>query len=336
MKNSLLPCLFLFLCVCAPAFAGVVVTNPISGATVTPTFAVAANAPSCSSQPVAAMGYSLDNGSDIGFVYSPLLQVQVTSGAGAHTLHVKAWGYLGALCVTDVAVNVSANTLPIPANAISVSNIQSLNSWMAFHDAGTGGTSSGTMKMVASPSRSGSTRQFVTSYTGYGGELYAASFGDDTAATNFVYDVWVYIAAGAPGSIANLEMDVNQVMANGQTVIFGFQCDGWSHTWDYTANHGTPKYPLDQWVHTSAACDPRTWSTNTWHHVQISYSRDNSGMVTYKSVWLDGVQSVLNATTLSAFALGWSPTLLTNFQVDGYNPQGASNVYIDNLTIYRW
>ena len=63
---------------------------------------------------------------------------------------------------------------------------------------------------------------------------------------------------------------------------------------------------------------------------------DDSGVVTYKSVRLDGVNSALNATVPSAFALGWSPTLLTNFQVDGIGASGSSTVYLDNLTLYRW
>jgi hypothetical protein len=80
----------------------------------------------------------------------------------------------------------------------------------------------------------------------------------------------------------------------------------------------------------------RNWSTNTWHHVQISYSRDNSGNVTYQAVWLDGVEQQLNVTVPSSFALGWAPVLLTNFEVDGLGSSGASTVYLDDLTVYRW
>ena len=132
-------------------------------------------------------------------------------------------------------------------------------------------------------------------------------------------------------------MDLNQVMANGQTVIFGFQCDGWSHSWDYTANAGTPTSPKDQWIHSNLPCNPQTWPTNTWHHVQVSYSRDNAGNVNYKSVWLDGVRQDLNVTTNSSFALGWAPTLITNFQVDGMTAlPGIATIYLDNTTVYRW
>ena len=190
------------------------------------------------------------------------------------------------------------------------------------------------MLTVGSPSLSGNALEFDTTYSYYGGELYYASFGDDTTSRNFVYDGWVYLD-NSTDSVANLEMDMNQVMSNGETVIFGVQCDGWAGTWDYTENAGTPTAPVDHWVNAGAACNPRTWARNTWHHVQVSYSRDSSGNITYKTVWLDDVPQTINATVNSAFALGWAPSLLTNFQVDGYG-NGQAIIFLDNLTVYRW
>ena len=217
-----------------------------------------------------------------------------------------------------------------------VKNIHSLKNWQAANDTGTGsGTSTGTMALLNAPSLSGVARQFATNYTNSAGQRYYVSFGADTAASNFLYDGWVYFADPS-GDIANLELDLNQVMLNGQTVIYGFQCDGYTNTWDYTANEGSPQNPVDVWLHSTASCNPRNWSTNAWHHVQIAYSRDTIGNVTYKSVWLDGVEQDLNVTVPSAFALGWGSTLLTNFQVDGLGGYGSSTVYLDKLTIYRW
>jgi hypothetical protein len=182
----------------------------------------------------------------------------------------------------------------------------------------------------------GNAREFDTAYSDYGGERYSASFGDDTTSTNFLYDAWIYVTSPSSG-IANVEMDMNQVMTNGQTVIYGFQCDGWSGTWDYTTNLGSPKIPKDGWLHSAASCNPHEWKTNSWHHIEVSYSRDSDGNVTYKSVWFDGTESVINITVPSAFALGWAPTLLINFQVDGATAtSGSSNVYLDDLTVYRW
>jgi hypothetical protein len=319
-----------------PASANITVSSPSNGAEVESPFALSANAANCSSQTTAAMGYSLDNSTATTIVKSTSIQAMVASGTGAHTLHVKAWGSAGSACVADVAITVATTTAVIPTNAISVGGLQTLSNWAAQPDTGSAGSSTGSMSLVNSPSLSGNARQFVSNYLDYGDQRFYASFGDDTAATHFFYDAWVYLPSPS-SSIANLEMDMNQVMSNGQTVIFGIQCDGWSGTWDYTANQGTPQKYVDVWLHSKAACNPRQWSTNTWHHVQISYSRDNSGNVTYGAVWLDGVKSILNATVPSAFALGWAPTLLTNFQLDGYlATSGTAAAYLDDLTIYRW
>jgi hypothetical protein len=145
----------------------------------------------------------------------------------------------------------------------------------------------------------------------------------------------VYVASPSDG-IANLEFDMNQVLANGQTVIYGFQCDGYSSTWDYTENSGSPAAYVDHWLHSTAACNPGQWTTDTWHHLQVTYSRDDAGNVTYHSVWFDGAEQDIDATVPSAFALGWGSVLLTNFQVDGVGATGSSTVYIDNLTVSRW
>jgi hypothetical protein len=320
-----------------PALAGVTVNSPANSAELTSPFKLSAAAITCSSQTVGAMGYSLDNSADTTVVSGDAIGASVASAAGTHTLHVKAWGEKGSACVTDVAITIVTATGSASPDAISLSALQALKNWNAINDVATGGGSaSGAMSIVNSPSLSGSAREFATAYKGYGGERYDVSFGDDTLSTNFLYDAWVYLRSPST-SIANVEMDLNQVMPYGQTVIFGVQCDGWSGTWDYTANTGTPEKPVDTWLHSKAVCNPRTWSTNTWHHVQISYARDDSGHVTYKSVWLDDAESNIDATVSSAFALGWSPTLLTNFQIDSYSAGSASStVYLDNLTINRW
>ena len=325
---------------CLPAFAGVAVSSPGNGATVSAPFTVSATASQCSSQNIASMAYSVDSGSDQNIVYTGSLNTSVSASAGNHTVHVKAWGNQGASCVTDVAVNVTGTTSAtsgdavVPSYATSVSSIQALGNWVAQHDGGTSGSSSGSMNLTSSPSYGGTARAFYTSFSNSGGELYHVTFGDDVNATNFFYDAWLYIA-GSAANIANLEMDMNQVMSNGWTVIYGFQCDGYSGTWDYTKNAGSPSSPYDTWVHSSAKCNPRSWATNAWHHVQVSYSRDGSGNVTYKSVWLDGAEQMINATVPSAFALGWGPVILTNFQVDGLG-NGSATTYLDDVKVSRW
>lgn len=285
-----------------------------------------------------SIGYSLDSNTDASIVSGAAIQTQIVAQSGTHVLHVKAWNNQGVGCVADVTIAVTDSYSPskslIPANAISVKALQTSGAWQESHDPATGSSSTGAMSLASSPSMSGNARQFVTNFSNFGGEIYDVAFGNDPNATNFFYDGWVYLT-NSTANMANLEMDMNQVMANGQTVIYGFQCDGNSGTWDYTANTGTPSKPVDAWIHSNAACNVRNWSKNTWHHVQISYSRDDAGNVTYHSVWLDGTESKLEKTVPSSFALGWTPTLLTNFQVDGLG-SGSNTVYLDNLTISRW
>lgn len=255
---------------------------------------------------------------------------------------MKSLASLALLCCVTAAPAFAGGGRPsnsspsIPPGALAVKEIQDLTNWEGTFDTATGsGTSTGQMSLADSPSLSGASREFITTYTDYGGERYWVSFGADTASTNFVYDGWLYLASPTT-SIANVEFDTDQVMANGQTVIYGFQCDGYSNTWDYAKNAGTPQNYYDQWVHSKAPCNPRQWTTNAWHHIQIQYSRDDYGNVTYKAVWFDGVKQTLNATVSAAFALGWGDTLLTNFQIDGVGAGGTSTIYLDELTIYRW
>jgi hypothetical protein len=339
-----LPCTLLIAALSAvPAFASVTVNSPQNGETVSSPFAVNAYATSCSNQAVRSIGYSLDSSSDTTiFKGSTSIDTNVSAKLGTHTLHVKSWGTGGAACVTDVAIKVaevnqdpSGDTSIVPSDAVSVSSIQALSNWQGTHDKATKGNSNGTMTLVGSPSHIGIPREFVSTFTSNGGLRYWVTFGDDEDSTNFMYDGWVYLTDSAT-EIANLEMDLNQTIPNGQTVIFGVQCDGYSSTWDYTENLGTPQKPQGHWAHTKAACNPRSWSRNVWHHVQFTYSRNSTGVVTYKSVYFDGVQSEINATVPSAHAMGWGPVLLTNFQVDGHGASGSSTVYLDDLTIYRW
>lgn len=224
----------------------------------------------------------------------------------------------------------------IPSNAIRVSGVQLMPNWRIKHDSATPGTSSGVMTEVADPSLSGVSERFDTTFTNGGGELYSLTYAKDAVSMNFVYDAEVYIEEGS--KIMNLEMDNNQVIPNGDTVIYAFQCSGASNTWEYSSNAGTPSQPATKWLRSSAPCNPADWTQNAWHHVQISYSRDNVGNVTYHSVWLDGVESVINKTVNSDFRLGWAAgVLISNFQVDGpTRTDGSATLYLDNFTMYRW
>ena len=347
MKFAKSVCSFVLMLAALPALAQTSINSPTNGQQVGSPFTLDMTASTCSGQQVTGVGYSLDNSAQTSAWNATYINGPVTAPSGWHTLHVKVWNRYGGVCVTDVSIDVvtgsaavsaggSGATSVIPSNAVKVSAIQSLGNWIGIHDGGTPGWSSGSMSMTSSPSMTGGARLFANEFGNFGGERYSAQFGDDNSAQNFFYDTWVYIANDTNG-FSNLEFDLNQTMPNGQTVIMGFQCDSWIQRWDYAVNGGSPTAPNDTWLHSYAPCNVHSWGVNQWHHVQIYYSHDQSGWVTYHSVWLDGVEQDLGFRVFSGYALGWGPALVTNFQIDG-SSSGTTwgNVYLDDMTVYRW
>lgn len=332
----------------APALAEISVNSPTNDEHVSSPFKLDVTASECSSSPVTAIGYSLDNSSQSTHWNSQSVNTSVSASGGWHTLHVKAWNGKGEVCVDDVSIDVvseaadsssttgSGGLSVVPSDAKKVGAIQTLSGWNKVHDGGTPGSASGTMSMTSSPSVGGASRLYANKFVDYGGERYWVHFSDDNTAENFLYDGWVYIHSSASG-FKNLEFDIAQTMENGQTAMMAFQCDGWNHTWDYGINAGSASASKASWRHSSASCDPQNWGVNQWHHVQIYISRNSSGSLTYHAVWLDGNKQSIETTAFGAFDLGWGPTIMTQFQVDG-SSSGTSyaNVYLDDLTVYRW
>lgn len=344
LKSSLLCACLAIVAAAVPVCAQTDVVSPTNNEQVSSPFTLNMTASSCSSKPVTAVGYSLDSSSSTSSWPVDYINGPVAAPSGWHTLHVKVWNGSGGICVTDISVdvtstagsNTSSNSSVIPSNAVTVSSIQALGSWKGIHDGGTPGTSYGSMSLQSSPSLTGTSRLFSNEFIDFGGERYSAQFADDTSSQNFFYDTWVYIKDSSSG-FENLEFDLSQTMPNGETVLMGFQCDTWIQRWDYAINAGSPTSPRDTWQHSYAPCNVHSWGVNQWHHVQIYFSHNSSGWVTYHSVWLDGVQQNLNITAFSGFDLGWGPAIVTNFQVDGaISGTSWGNIYMDEMKVSRW
>jgi hypothetical protein len=221
----------------------------------------------------------------------------------------------------------------IPPAAQNSGDLSASSHWTWSHDSGTPGSAVGsTQYPVSSPSLDGKAREFYVSYSDKGGERFSLTFNHNTEVTHFVYDTYVYI--DDPAQLANLEMDMNQVMSDGKTVIYAFQCSGNSGHWEYSTIEGNK--PV--WHSTGLACSPKNWAANTWHHIQIASHRDSSGNVSYDWVGLDGVnKTISNATGKGALSLGWAiGDLNLNFQLDGATSRGDVKLYQDKLTILYW
>jgi hypothetical protein len=331
-----------------PAHASdITVASPVNGTRVASPIWVRAHNIGCDGLAPTVFGYSIDNSSTLvrGVTKYDVDAVKVGIGAGTHTIHFKSWTTNG-ICPTvsttftvgsgstgstGSSVPTSSAVTSIPSNAIGSANLDG-KYWAYEQDAGTPGNAHGSTVYPASTPVYDDARKFYMTYARHGGERWHVSFAKDASATHFIYDTYVYIVD--PAQVANIELDMNQVMSNGATVIYGTQCSSYSRTWEFTTVSGG-----SHWHSSNIPCNPKNWAANTWHHVQIASHRNSSGDVTYDWVNLDGTHSVFkNATGYSAEHLGWARgDLLINFQLDGANSgSGSIPAFIHKMTIFRW
>jgi len=331
-----------------PALASnITVASPVSGTNVASPIWVRAHNVGCDGLAPTAFGYSVDNSSTFvrGVTHYDIDATHVGIGAGSHTIHFKSWTSNGLCPVVNSTFTVGGSTTTstpaataastvasIPSNAIASADLDASGSWSGEHDSGTAGSSRGSMVYPAKTPLYDDAREFYMTYSAHGGERWHLSFAKSATATHFVYDTYVYLVD--PSQVANIELDMNQVMSNGKTVIYGTQCSSYTKTWEFTTVSGG-----SHWHSSNIACNPKNWAANTWHHIQIASHRNSSGDVTYDWVNVDGTHSVFkNATGYSAESLGWAHgDLLINFQLDGANSgSGSITAYIHKMTIFRW
>jgi hypothetical protein len=342
-----------------PALAAdITVASPINGTSVASPIWVRAHNVGCNGLTPTAFGFSIDNSSALtnGVTANDVDVINVGIAAGKHTIHFKSWTANGACAVVDTTFSVggsssasstssaaataasaattaasSAVTASIPSNATN-SGILDGKSWIGQKDAGTPGSAQGSTVYPATTPLHDTGRKFFMTYSKHGGVRWHISFAKDASATHFLYDTYVFLAN--PSQVANIELDMNQVMSNGATVIYGTQCSSYSKTWEFAYVSGG-----SHWRSSNIPCNPKTWAANTWHHVQIASHRNSSGVVTYEYVNLDGAHHVFNNATVNAAEhLGWAKgDLLINFQLDGASSgSGSITAFIHKMTIFRW
>jgi hypothetical protein len=170
-------------------------------------------------------------------------------------------------------------------------------------------------------------------YTDRAGERWSTFVAKDALPTYFALDLYVLLPN--PSEVRNLEMDLDQVLENGDTVIMSTQCSGEIGVWEY----GDTKGDHDHWKSTKIPCNPATWKANVWHHVQIGEHHDALGNVTHDWLILDGVYTPFEDATLpSVQNRHWGiGDINTQFQIEGSSlSSGSVTAYVHNVTVYRW
>jgi hypothetical protein len=279
-----------------------------------------------SSPAIAAVSSSTQALSESRGDFGAVLSLPLSGGtvSNEHTAPVSA----------EISPAGSPTTSPaygLPANAVSSGDLDSMDGWAQIHDGGTPGTSRGSTVYPATTPANDNAREFYMTYTKHGGERWDITPVSDENATHFVLDTYVYLPD--PSQVMNLELDINQVTSNGETVILATQCAGNDGTWEA----GYARGKKNDWWEAHIKCDPRTWTANTWHHIQIGLHHSGD-TVTHDWVILDGVYHPWGYTHEIGRFSGWQPgSINVQYQIEGNNKtSGSITTYLHKLTVYRW
>ncbi len=207
-----------------PAFASnITVGAPVNGTSVSSPVWVRAHNVGCDGLAPTAFGFSIDNSGTLTRGVTAFdIDTKAAISAGTHTIHYKAWTTNGACPVVSTTFKVAGGSTAsgstsggttssstgsasysLPSNAIPSANLDGIGGWSGEHDAGTPGSSRGSMAYPASVPSYGDARKFYMTYSDHGGERWHVSFGKNETATHFVLDTYIFIIN--PSQVANLE-----------------------------------------------------------------------------------------------------------------------------------
>ena len=306
-----------------PAFAGVTVSSPANGATVTSPVRVVASA--SSAYPITAVRVYVD-GVSVLLTGNPI-DDYIWMSVGTHLLVVQAWDSTGAIFKAPLKLYVQS------APVQPVGKIEDMKGWQWCTAtlngqpcaSGLGNAISWMAPYQTSPSLDGSSAEFfIGGSTGYSNALWWNSLGGGANVTHFQYDFWVFLTQ--PALPESLEFDLNQSFG-GMRWVFGTQCNFKdSHKWDVW--DGGKKV----WVPTSLNCVP--FSANSWNHFVWNFERVGT-KVHYISLVINGVtygmdiyhdaESNYNADDINVA-----------FQMDGNFEQDPYHVWLDKVTLRAW
>lgn len=202
----------------------------------------------------------------------------------------------------------------------------SVSHWCWEHDLATQGASAGNSWLY------GPFRRFDVVWKAFGGQRFHVNLGaskQNSLYTTFTVDTWIYFNKLA--HVNNIEIDLNQVIPNGDTVIFGLQCNFPRGVWQYTTNVSGKS----RWNDSNVACSKKWWTEGLWHHVIFKYHRDSAGNVAYDWVNFDTkLANFVGAFGRSNFSLGWEVgQQVVNFQVGGDGTFAGTSVFLNALTV---
>ncbi|MCI0348763.1 MAG: hypothetical protein L0Z53_05000 [Acidobacteriales bacterium] len=306
------------------AMAGITISSPTNGATVSPSVRVVASA--SSTRPITAMRIYVDHVS-VYVVNSNSIDTTVTLAAGTRFMVVQAWDSGGAVFKAPLTINVSNTVVPKRV----YSNIDQMTGWQHCDVcAGAGGQGPTTTYWMAqfqtTPSLDGSSIDFfLGGATPYAAALWWKQLGANDTVRFFTYEMDFFFTNLA--AIQALEFDVNQSIG-GKKYIFGTECNlkgnqQW-RVWDYSL----------RWMSTGIPCTTQMMAPNKWHNLKWEFERTLSGKTRFIAVTLDGVRKVVERYgTPQPVSVR---ELNVAFQMDGNSTMTDYHVWVDRVKLTAW
>ncbi len=309
----------LFMALASLCFAGVAVSSPASGSTVSSPVHVVATG----STDVYAMRIYVDNVS-VYYTSGYRNDTYVPMSGGSHYVVAQGWSTTGAIYKTPFTINVSGTT----TSSFTFSNIDQMTGWQSCGacagingNGPVGGYSS--QQNVPSPSLDGRSMAFYLGGTPWADALWWKQLGPMASATHFVYDLYFYVAK--PTLSQALEFDVNQSV-NGRKYIFGTQCaygDGQWEVWDTAHAY---------WVKTGIGCVPPV--AYTWNHLVLEFQRLSNTQTSFVAVTLNGVKRYINRQFWTKAVS--AQELNVAFQMDLKGSGAGYTVWLDRVNLNAW
>ena len=308
------------------AMAGITVTSPTNGATVSSPVRVVASA--SSSKSIAAMRIYVDNVS-VYLVSSNRIDTQVPLATGKRSIVVQGWDSSGTVFKTALTVNVGSTT-PTPTTNKVYSNIDQMTGWehcdVCAGASGQGPTTTyWQAQFQTSPALDGGSSEFfLGGSTPYAAALWWKQLGANDSVRFFTYDLDFYFTDFA--AMQALEFDVNQSIG-GKKYIFGTECDVkgtkmW-RIWDYYL----------RWISTGIPCAVQM-TANKWHHLTWEFERTTTGKTHFIAVTLDGVRHIVDRyQTPQPISVR---ELNVAFQMDGNSTMSDYHVWVDRIKLTAW
>ena len=205
--------------------------QPLNGSHVTSPVLVQAHNIGCDGVPPASFGYSIDSTTGLVLGTTPN-DIDVTAQSipsGTHTIHFKSWTQPGRMPDGQHYIHRDRrfHSGPDPdrhsSGADSSGDMDGSSKWTQAHDGGTPGTSRGSTVYPATTPLYDDARKFYMTYTDKAGERWSDTFTKDPT-VYFVLDTYIFLPN--PSEVMNIELDINQVTSNDETVILSTQCSG--------------------------------------------------------------------------------------------------------------